>query len=122
MIPAIDHCSDRGVFGALSASGLTELMVCWIAEGPSQALAVGELLLYGPNKTATRTIADHERLVVSADWRRIPASDEWACLLRSCGQGIAIAAVLCAQRVEALGDGGQGSFDLGPVAANTTLV
>ena len=92
MIPAIDHCSDRGVFGALSASGLTELMVCWIAEGPSQALAVGELLLYGPNKTATRTIADHERLVVSADWRRIPASDEWACVLRSCGQGIATAA------------------------------
>ena len=98
-------------FPALSATGLTELALCWMAGGAYAA--AGELILHGPHKSVTRATLDGELLVVPADWLRIPGRDEWACLLKSCGQAANTA--VCAQRRDE-------TFDFGHVAADAGLL
>ena len=110
-------------FRSMSGSGLVELALCWTAGGSANGVAVGELFLHGPNQTVLRTIAHGERLVVSADWWRSPASDEWVCLLKSCGQPIDDATATCAQRaVATLAGVEEDVFDLGHVAADAALL
>ena len=108
-------------FRSVSTSGLVALELCWTAEGPAHAVAVGELFFRGPNDAVTRTIVDGELLVVSAEWQRILASDEWVCLLKSCGQGIVNASTVCAQRTSASLVGSEDVFELGHVTADTGL-
>ena len=110
-------------FRSMSGSGLVELALCWTAGGSANGVAVGELFLHGPNQTVLRTIAHGGRLVVSADWWRSPASDEWVCLLKSCGQTIDDATATCAQRaVATLAGVEEDVFDLGHVAADAALL